>query len=91
MTSYWLDTHPVPERGTPIEAGERHDTVVVGAGFIGSEVASTASKRGLAVTVVEAQPTPLVRAIGPVMGEAIASLHQRNGTALRCGVGVGRI
>jgi NADPH-dependent 2,4-dienoyl-CoA reductase/sulfur reductase-like enzyme len=69
-----------------LEAGAR--TVVIGAGFIGSEVAATARKRGLEATIVEALPTPLVRATGREMGAAIASLHERNGTALRCGVGV---
>src|SRR5205823_10207888 len=69
-----------------LDAGAR--TVVIGAGFIGSEVASGARKRGLEVTVVEALPTPLVRAVGDVMGGACAALHQRNGTDLRCGVGV---
>lgn len=63
-------------------------TVVIGAGFIGSEIASSAKKRGVDVTVVEAMPTPLVRAIGTTMGPAIASLHERNGTGLRCGAGV---
>lgn len=66
-------------------------TVVIGAGFIGSEVASGANKHGLPVTLVEALPTPLVRATGEAMGEAIASLHERHGTTLRCGVGVERI
>jgi len=66
-------------------------TVVIGAGFIGSEVASGANKRGVDVTVVEALPTPLVRATGEAMGHAIASLHQRNGTELRCGIGVSRV
>src|SRR4051794_26446220 len=42
-----------------LDAGAR--TVVIGAGFIGSEVASSAQKRGVDVTVVEALPTPLVR------------------------------
>ncbi len=72
-----------------LERGAR--TVVIGAGFIGSEVASGAKKRGVDVTVVEALPTPLVRATGEVMGPAIASLHTRNGTELRCGVGVDRL
>lgn len=63
-------------------------TVVIGAGFIGSEVASSAQKRGVDVMVVEALPTPLVRATGTVMGAAIASLHDRNGTTLLCGTGV---
>lgn len=66
-------------------------TVVIGAGFIGSEVASSASKRGVEVTVVEALPTPLVRATGTEMGKAIASLHERNGTTLLCGNGVAAI
>lgn len=69
-----------------LDAGAR--TVVVGAGFIGSEVAAGATKEGVDVTIVEALPTPLVRAAGTAMGEAIAGLHARNGTRLMCGVGV---
>ena len=69
-----------------LEAGAR--TVVIGAGFIGSEVAASARKRGLEATIVEALPTPLVRATGHEMGAAIAALHERNGTTLRCGTGV---
>ncbi|WP_307630610.1 NAD(P)/FAD-dependent oxidoreductase [Nocardia vaccinii] len=66
-------------------------TVVVGAGFIGSEVASAARKRGLNVTIVETQPTPLVRAVGRELGAACSLLHVRNGTDLRCGVAVAAI
>jgi len=69
-----------------LDAGAR--TVVIGAGFIGSEIASSARKRGLGVTVVEALPTPLVRATGTQMGSAIAALHERNGSRLLCGTGV---
>ncbi|MEU7812805.1 FAD-dependent oxidoreductase [Pseudonocardia sp. NPDC049154] len=69
-----------------LDAGAR--TVVVGAGFIGSEVASGARKRGLPATIVEAQGTPLVRAIGEEMGTALSALHAAQGTDLRCGVGV---
>lgn len=69
-----------------LDAGAR--TVVVGAGFIGSEVASGARKRGLRATIVEALPTPLVRSIGPAMGESLAALHRAHGTELKCGVGV---
>ena len=72
-----------------LESGAR--TVVIGAGFIGSEIASTARMRGLEATVVEALPTPLVRATGHEMGAALAALHEQNGTALRCGVGVSAI
>ncbi|WP_028925983.1 NAD(P)/FAD-dependent oxidoreductase [Pseudonocardia acaciae] len=69
-----------------LDAGAR--TVVVGAGFIGSEVASSARKRGLPVTVLEALPVPLVRAVGEEMGRACAELHRAHGTELRCGVKV---
>lgn len=63
-------------------------TVIVGAGFIGSEIASSARKRGSEVTVIEALPTPLARAVGEQLGLTLAALHERNGTRLRLGVGV---
>lgn len=69
-----------------LDAGAR--TVVVGAGFIGSEVASSARKRGLPVTVLEALSVPLVRAVGEQMGRTCAQLHRAHGTDLRCGVKV---
>ena len=68
------------------EAGPR--LVVVGAGFIGSEVAATARGRGLEVTVLEALPAPLVRGLGEEMGAACAQLHWDHGVDLRCGVQV---
>ncbi|MFE2995775.1 NAD(P)/FAD-dependent oxidoreductase [Nocardia sp. NPDC059246] len=67
-----------------LDAGAR--TVIIGAGFIGSEVASAARKRGLSATILEALPTPLARAVGGVMGNACGVLHVENGTELRCGV-----
>ncbi|WAL67722.1 FAD-dependent oxidoreductase [Amycolatopsis cynarae] len=68
-----------------LEAGPR--TVVIGAGFIGSEVASAARKRGLDVTIVEAAPTPLTRALG-ALGGVCSNLHRVHGTDLRCGAAV---
>jgi len=62
--------------------------VVVGGGFIGSEVASAARAHGLPVTIVEAAPVPLVRAVGAVAGEWLGELHGRHGTELIRGVGV---
>ncbi len=56
--------------------------VVLGAGFIGSEIASSARSIGARVTVIEAAPVPLVRAVGAVVGAALASLHERHGTRL---------
>ncbi|HEY8094235.1 MAG TPA: FAD-dependent oxidoreductase [Acidimicrobiales bacterium] len=62
--------------------------VVIGAGFIGAEVAATARGLGCDVTIVEAMPVPLARALGPRMGMACAELHRDHGVALRLGVGV---
>jgi NADPH-dependent 2,4-dienoyl-CoA reductase/sulfur reductase-like enzyme len=56
--------------------------VVIGAGFIGSEIASSAHAAGAQVTIIEAASVPLVRAVGEVVGDALAGLHERNGTRL---------
>jgi 3-phenylpropionate/trans-cinnamate dioxygenase ferredoxin reductase component len=61
---------------------------VVGAGFIGSEVAASCHARGLDVTVVEALPVPMVRGVGELVGRRCARLHSDHGVALRLGVGV---
>ncbi|WP_431972375.1 NAD(P)/FAD-dependent oxidoreductase [Nocardia sp. bgisy134] len=60
-------------------ADARH-VVVLGGGFIGSEVASSARLRGSDVTIVDTAPVPLVRAVGSVVGQALTNLHHRNGT-----------
>ena len=62
--------------------------VVIGAGFIGSEVAATAKGRGLDVTVIEALPVPLERILGVRMGALCARLHTENGVTVRLGVAV---
>lgn len=69
-----------------LDAGAR--TVIVGAGFIGSEVASAARKRGLPVTLVEASQLPLSQPFGTDVAAVCADLHRTNGTALRLGIGV---
>ena len=65
--------------------------VVVGAGFIGAEVAATARKRGLDVTILEALPVPLVRALGDHMGAACAAVHADHGVEVRTSTGVDAI
>jgi NADPH-dependent 2,4-dienoyl-CoA reductase/sulfur reductase-like enzyme len=62
--------------------------VVIGGGFIGAEVASTAYALGLDVTVVEAAPTPLAGPLGETMGAIVSALHADHGVRLECGVGV---
>jgi len=69
-----------------LERGPR--VVVVGAGFIGAEVAATCRGRGLAVTVLEALPAPMVRGLGPVLGNALGDLHRDHGVDLRLEAGV---
>ncbi|MFE9629123.1 NAD(P)/FAD-dependent oxidoreductase [Streptomyces sp. NPDC006527] len=62
--------------------------VVIGGGFIGAEVASTAYTLGLDVTVVEAARTPLAGPLGAEMGAVVSALHADHGVRLLCGVGV---
>ncbi|MCT2590815.1 FAD-dependent oxidoreductase [Streptomyces sp. N2-109] len=59
--------------------------VIVGAGFIGSEVASAALAAGVGVTVVEALPVPLAGPLGAEMGAACAGLHADHGIPVLCG------
>ena len=67
-------------------AGEEPRLVVVGAGFIGSEVAATCQGLGARVTLLEAHHTPLARVLGDEMGQVCADLHLANGMDLRCSV-----
>jgi NADPH-dependent 2,4-dienoyl-CoA reductase/sulfur reductase-like enzyme len=61
---------------------------VVGGGFIGAEVAATASNTGLAVTIVEAAGELMSRALGPVLGGHLTLLHRQRGVDVRTGVTV---
>lgn len=65
--------------------------VVVGAGLIGLEVAASARGLGLDVTVVEPAAQPMLRQVGPRIGEIIADLHRAQGVDLRLGVGVAEL
>lgn len=61
---------------------------IIGAGWIGCEVAATCRGYGLSVTVIEFFPQPLERTLGPEMGAWAAELHRSHGVDLRCGVSV---
>jgi 3-phenylpropionate/trans-cinnamate dioxygenase ferredoxin reductase subunit len=57
--------------------------VVVGAGFIGAEVAASSRVRGLDVTVLEMLPVPLQRALGDEVGQIYGAIHRDHGVDLR--------
>jgi len=69
-------------------AGSASRAVIIGAGFIGCEVAASLRKLGVDVTIVEPQPTPLASVLGEQIGELVARLHRTEGVDVRCGIGV---
>lgn len=62
--------------------------VVVGAGFVGCEVAATCRTRNIAVTLVDPLDVPLQRVFGAAVGAVFADLHRSAGVDVRTGVGV---
>ncbi len=64
---------------------------VVGAGWIGLEVAASARQRGVNVTVVETAKLPLQIALGAEVGEVFAKLHREHGVDLRLGSAVAEV
>lgn len=62
--------------------------VVLGAGFIGCEVAATARTLGCEVTAVAIDPYPMVRPLGPLLGAAMQRHHEQHGVQFRLGAGV---
>jgi 3-phenylpropionate/trans-cinnamate dioxygenase ferredoxin reductase component len=65
--------------------------VVVGAGFIGAEVAASARSRGVEVTLLERNGTPLARALGEEVGRLYGEIHRDHGVDLRTGARVAAI
>ncbi|MFD4368123.1 NAD(P)/FAD-dependent oxidoreductase [Rhodococcus sp. NPDC058521] len=65
--------------------------VIVGAGWIGLEVAAAARERGVEVTIVESAECPLLGALGPEMGRVFADLHREHGVTLHLGATVDEI
>lgn len=65
--------------------------VVIGGGFIGLEVAATARKKGVAVTVLEAAPRLLGRVLSPQLSDWYAALHCSHGVALELGASIERL
>ena len=86
---YTLRTHADAEvLGTQLAPGRR--LAVIGAGFVGAEVASTARKLGVEVTVVDMARAPLERVLGPEVGGILAARYRSEGVDLRLETGLGR-
>jgi 3-phenylpropionate/trans-cinnamate dioxygenase ferredoxin reductase subunit len=62
--------------------------VVVGAGWIGAEVAASARQRGVEVTVIEPSSVPLERILGPEVGAIYGDIHADHGVRMMLGTGV---
>ncbi|MFE1289238.1 NAD(P)/FAD-dependent oxidoreductase [Streptomyces sp. NPDC058751] len=73
-----------------LDAGPER-VLVIGGGFTGSEIASACRERGLAVTVTERGASPLVGALGGVVGAVATEMQREHGVDLRCGVMVTRL
>ena len=82
---------PSTTQGVARSARRRPSLAVIGAGFIGLEIAATARSLGADVTIVEAAACPLVGVLGPRLGSWFAELHRAEGVDVRTGVTVERV
>ena len=73
------------------QAATARRAVVIGAGFIGCEVAASLRRLGVDVVLVEPQPAPLAAVLGERIGELVARLHRAEGVDVRTGVGVAEV
>ncbi|MFF7942931.1 NAD(P)/FAD-dependent oxidoreductase [Nocardia gamkensis] len=71
--------------------GSARRLVIIGAGWIGLEVAAAARSAGVEVTVVERADLPLLAVLGPEMAQVFADLHRANGVDFRFGAQVDAI
>ena len=74
-----------------VAIGGAKAAVVIGAGFIGCEVAASLHSMGLSVTLVEPAPTPLAQAVGTEIGALVTRQHLEKGVTVRAGTGVDEI
>ena len=71
--------------------GEAGEIVIIGGGFIGLEVASSAARLGKHVTVIEAAPRLLARAVSPVVSRFLLDVHTQAGVAVKLGASISAI
>ncbi len=69
----------------------RPRVVVIGAGFIGAEVAASCRQLGLSVTMIEALEVPFAESLGATLGHKLLEVHRKHGVDVRVGVGVERV
>ncbi|MFD4183439.1 NAD(P)/FAD-dependent oxidoreductase, partial [Rhodococcus sp. NPDC058514] len=74
--------------GLRAEIAPGKTALIVGAGFIGCELAASMRKCGMNVVLIEPQPTPLASVLGERIGGLVARLHREEGVDLRTGVGL---
>jgi len=72
-------------------AGSARQAVIIGAGFIGCEVAASLRKLGVEVALVEPQPAPLASVLGEQVGNLVTRLHRAEGVDVRPGIGVSEV
>ena len=72
-------------------AGSPKRVVIIGCGFVGSEVAATAQQLGHAVAIIEGADVPMERGLGPTIGAFCGELHRDHGVDLRLSTGVSGI
>ncbi|WP_431322565.1 NAD(P)/FAD-dependent oxidoreductase [Rhizobium sp. YTU87027] len=87
---FYLRTHDDAQRLSQRLVPGGH-LAIIGAGFIGLELAAAARQRGLEVTVIEAQPRILMRAVPEAIASRVHALHERHSVRILCGTSAGRI
>jgi 3-phenylpropionate/trans-cinnamate dioxygenase ferredoxin reductase subunit len=84
---YLRDLHDADALAALLAKGSGR-VAVIGAGWIGSEVAASARTKGLEVALVEVADVPLERVLGRQVGEIYADVHRNHGVDLHLGTGV---
>jgi len=85
MTSYWLASHPIAERGAPLVAGSSYDTVVVGAGLTGLTTAVLLARAGRRPCLVEGRTVGAVTTgnttakVSLLQGSLLSAVRRRHG------------
>ena len=89
VTMAWVALAGCKSCATSTNQSSLRSTVsAVGAGLSGMDVAAGCRQKGLEVSVVEPLPAPLIRGLGPILGERVAQRHREAGVVFHLGIGV---